>query len=119
MGLKKTLLALTAGTIAGLFLAKKPGSELKKELKVTAEKAKEDVSKKLARLETITRAAYEEVVSDVVAFYQKAGKLTRADAKLLKADLVTRWKEVEAVLTDPKSREEKGSSRKGKRRTKK
>ena len=46
MGLKKTLFAVTIGAVAGLFLAKKPGSELKKELKVTADKAKKDVSKK-------------------------------------------------------------------------
>ena len=112
MGLKKTLFAVTIGAVAGLFLAKKPGTELHKDLKVTAEKARKDVSKKLARLETISKAAYQEVVDDVLSFYEKAGNLTKGDAKALKADLEGRWKEVEQVLGGKEVKKGKGKKAK-------
>ena len=100
MGLKKTLFAVTLGAVAGLFLAKKPGTELRGELKATAARVRKDVSKKLAELEGISRATYDEVVLDVLNYYEKAGKLTKEDVGVLKQDLGARWKEIQSVLSE-------------------
>lgn len=120
MGIRKrlfsTLFTLTVGAVAGLLLAKKPGEELKQELKEKGEQVRKDVAKKLMQVGDISRTAYEEVVAEVIGYYEKAGSLTKAEADVLKKDLTSHWKEIVTVLQESEGRGEKRTESHKKRR---
>jgi gas vesicle protein len=108
MNSKKTASRVGAGLAAGaalglalgLFLQSRKGKALTKDAQKNAKLLQKQVMKKLANVEDITKEKYEEVVDQVLGFYEKGKDVATKELPEVRSYLMGRWKEIKGYLED-------------------
>lgn len=76
-----------AGAIAGLMLAPRSGQEIRDEITGDLTEIKDQIVKRLEKLEDCTKEKYDEAVKAVITEYSATKKITTDQAKELEARL--------------------------------
>lgn len=106
--IKKTASRVGAGLAAGaalglalgLFLQSRKGKQLTKDAQKNVKILQKQVMKKLANVEDISKEKYEEVVDQVLAFYEKGKDVAAKEIPEVRNYLMGRWKEIKGYLED-------------------
>lgn len=86
------------GMAAGLFLQSRKGKELTKDAQKKAMALQKQVMKKLDGLETMTKEKYNEVVEQVLSYYEKTKEVAQKEMPEVRKYLLGRWKSIESAL---------------------
>lgn len=106
--MKKTASRVGAGLAAGaalglalgLFLQSRKGKQLTKDAQKNVKVLQKQVMKQLAGVQDITKEKYEEVVDQVLSFYEKGKDVAKKELPEVRAYLMGRWKEIKGYLED-------------------
>ncbi len=77
-----------AGAVTAMLLTTKTGEEMRAELRNAALDIKEQVEEKADKAKNLTKAKYEEIVSNAIKNYQKAKDFTQKEIDLIKEMLL-------------------------------
>lgn len=88
------------GLALGLFLQSRKGKELTKDAQKNAKMLQKQVMKKLANVEDISKEKYEEVVDQVLSFYEKGKDVAKKEMPEVRTYLMGRWKEIKGYLDE-------------------
>ena len=78
------------------------GKQLTKDAQKNAKLLQKQVMKKLENVEDISKEKYEEVVDQVMAFYEKGKDVAKKEVPEVRSYLLGRWKEIQGYLEDQK-----------------
>jgi len=82
------LLGFAAGAVTAMLLTTKTGEELRSDLKKITQDIKKQAESKASKVKNLTRAKYEEIVSNAIKNYKKAVELTQKEIDFIKKMLV-------------------------------
>ena len=88
------------GLAAGLFLQSKKGKQVTKDAQKKAAALQKKVMRKLEGIEEMSKEKYQEVVDDVLAYYEKTKEVAKAELPEVRTYMLRRWKEIESRLKD-------------------
>jgi len=91
--IKALLFGFSLGSLAGVLLAPKSGSQTRDDLKKTYERTKNQVLNKLSRFDQLSQEKYSEIVAKVVSEYEQVEQLTQDQRQKLEKLLRSKWDE--------------------------
>jgi gas vesicle protein len=98
---------LLAGTIlgiaAGVFLNSPKGKQMTKDVDANMKKLQKQVMKRLKEAEDMSKEKYEELVDEIVSYYQKSKQLAKKDVPEVRKFLMKKWKEIEKEMKNAAS----------------
>lgn len=86
------------GAATGFFLQSRKGKELTKDAHKRLNVVQSKVLKKLSTVEKLSKAQYEDVVDDVLKYYQAGKEITKTEVPQVRKELMKRWKSIESHL---------------------
>lgn len=86
------------GAATGFFLQSRKGKELTKDAHKRLSVVQSKVLKKLSTVEKLSKAQYEDVVDDVLKYYQAGKEITKTEVPQVRKELMKRWKSIESHL---------------------
>lgn len=89
-----------AGAIAGILFAPQSGKETREDIAKYLHEMKEKIAQELAKMGTITKEKYDEVVNKVVKIYEMEKKITSKDAADIKDKLEKNYNEVVRIAAE-------------------
>lgn len=88
------------GLAAGFFLQSRQGKQLTKEAEKKAVQLQAKIMKKLADEDILSKEKYEEVVDEVLAYYEKTKDIAKKELPVVRATLMKKWKAIDAKLRE-------------------
>ncbi|MEK7116153.1 MAG: hypothetical protein AAB879_02030 [Patescibacteria group bacterium] len=100
-------IGFVAGSIlvvaAALFLQSPEGKRRSKELMRKSHKLHTHIMKELRSRGDITKQKYNEVVDQVMAYYEKSREVTKNELPEIRRFLLTKWKDIEKEMRSARS----------------
>ena len=88
------LMGAALGVAAGMFLNSPKGKKVQRDIKKTAADFYSNLSSKMKTMKDVSEKKYKILVKDTMAKFEKAKKLTKAEAQELKKHADASWKHI-------------------------
>lgn len=89
------LVGAAIGVASAVFLQSKQGKQITKDLQKKVMALQKKVAAKLKDVQEMSKAQYEELVDEIVAYYVKTKDVAKNEIPVVKKQLMSTWKTIE------------------------
>jgi len=90
------------GIAAGVFLNTPKGKKMTKDMEKQMQVLQKQLMKKIKEAEGMSKEKYEELVDDMMAYYEKSKQMAKDELPAARAYLMKKWKDIEKQMKSAK-----------------